>query len=127
MDGGTRVFPYFRCDLSRNIHLGRYVTINFDRVFMNFTGVTIRDVIMIDSRSVLATLGHTFPPEERRFVATRALPITFEDDVWLGAGMIVLPGVIIGDGVVVGSGAVVTHDIPPGGTWVGVPARRLER
>jgi acetyltransferase-like isoleucine patch superfamily enzyme len=52
-------------------------------------------------------------------------PVVFEDDVWLGAGVVVLPGVRLGRGCVIGAGAVVTHDVPAGAVFAGVPATRI--
>lgn len=49
-------------------------------------------------------------------------PVIIEDDVWIGAGVIVLKGVKIGKGAVIGAGSVVTHDVPPNTKVVGVPA-----
>ena len=52
-------------------------------------------------------------------------PVVIEDDVWLGAGVIVLPGVHLGRGCVIGAGAVVTGDVPAGEVFAGVPATRI--
>jgi carbonic anhydrase/acetyltransferase-like protein (isoleucine patch superfamily) len=52
-------------------------------------------------------------------------PVVIEDDVWLGAGVVVLPGVRLGRGCVIGAGAVVTHDVPAGAVFAGVPAARI--
>jgi acetyltransferase-like isoleucine patch superfamily enzyme len=54
-----------------------------------------------------------------------AKPVVIEDDVWLGAGVIILPGVRLGHGCVVGAGAVVTDDVPPEAVFAGVPAVRI--
>jgi len=54
-------------------------------------------------------------------------PVVVEDDAWLGAQSVILPGVRIGRGAVVGAGAVVTHDVPPGAVVAGVPARVLRQ
>ena len=54
-----------------------------------------------------------------------AAPVVIEDDVWLGAGVVVLPGVCLGRGCVIGAGAVVTHDVPAGAVYAGVPAAEI--
>lgn len=58
-------------------------------------------------------------------VDTRRTGVTLEENVWLGCHVTVLPGCTVGRGSVVGAGSVVTHDVPPGEIWVGVPAHRL--
>ena len=56
-----------------------------------------------------------------------AEPPIIEDDVNIGAGAVILPGVRLGKGCTIGAGAVVTHDVPAGETWTGLPAKRLRR
>lgn len=67
-------------------------------------------------------LGHRFQDLP---VDTRRTGVTLEENVWLGCHVTVLPGCTVGRGSVVGAGSVVTHDVPPGEIWAGVPARRL--
>ena len=62
----------------------------------------------------------------RRDIATVARKVVIGDDVWIGAGALILPGVTVGDGAIVGAGAVVTKDVPVGETYAGVPARSIE-
>lgn len=73
----------------------------------------------------ILTPTHPLDPEIRRQALEAAEPITIEDNVWLGGGVIVLPGVTIGRDTVVGAGAVVTKSLPPGVVAVGNPARVL--
>ena len=77
------------------------------------------------TRVQLLTATHPIDPEPRRLGWESAEPITIADNVWLGGGAIVCPGVTIGDDTVVGAGAVVTRDLPAGVVAVGVPARVL--
>jgi acetyltransferase-like isoleucine patch superfamily enzyme len=86
-------------------------------------GVTIGNRVLIASHVVITSRAH--PLELPRFGVTRDAPVVIEDDVWIGAGAIVLPGVTIGRGSIVGAGAVVTHDVAPGTIVTGVPASRL--
>ncbi len=84
---------------------------------------------LIGAHSYLITVNHK---TDRAGLAVgaqgyRGASIKIGKNVWLGAHVVVLPGVEIGDGAVVGAGAVVTKSIPAGETWVGVPARRMER
>jgi maltose O-acetyltransferase len=73
----------------------------------------------------LLAADHPLDAEERASGREFGSPITVEDDVWLGGGAIVCPGVTIGDDTVVGAGAVVTRDLPAGVVAAGVPARVL--
>lgn len=119
------VYPTFRCDVGRNITFGRGVLINFDCVILDSAEVVIGDHVLIGPKVCIVTPSHKFPPEMRRNIATRAEKIVIGDDVWIGAGAIVLPGVTIGEGAIIGAGAVVTKDVPAGETYVGVPARSI--
>lgn len=56
-----------------------------------------------------------------------AQPPIIEDDVSIGAGAVILPGVHLYQGCMIAAGAVVTHDVPMGETWAGLPAKRLQR
>lgn len=80
---------------------------------------------MLGPNVVLATAGHPVDPELRRLVYQFNQPIHIGNNVWLGAGVIVLPGVTIGDNSVVGAGSVVTKDIPANVVAVGNPCRIL--
>jgi maltose O-acetyltransferase len=71
----------------------------------------------------LLTATHPIEPEPRRAKWEGSQPITLGDNVWLGGGVIVCPGVTIGENTVVGAGAVVVRDLPPGVVAVGNPAR----
>ncbi len=127
LDGGTSINPTFFCDVGTNITLGRSVRINFDCVILDSAEVFIGDYTMIAPKVCIATPSHMFPPEDRRRVATKALPVRIGSDVWVGAGAMILQGVTIGDGAVIGAGAVVNRDVPSGETYVGVPAGPIRR
>jgi maltose O-acetyltransferase len=71
----------------------------------------------------LLAATHPLEPEPRRDKLEGTAPITLGDNVWLGGGVIVLPGVSIGDNTVVGAGAVVSRDLPANVIAAGVPAR----
>jgi maltose O-acetyltransferase len=85
--------------------------------------ITIGDDVQIGPNVQLLTPTHPLEPGARRDKWEAAQPITIGDNVWLGGGVIVLPGVTIGADAVVGAGAVVTKDLAPGSVAVGNPAR----
>ena len=86
-------------------------------------GLVIGSRVLIAAGSVLATRGH--PLALPRFGQVEDAPLRIEDDVWIGSGAILLPGVTVGRGCVVAAGAVVTRDVPPFTVVAGVPARAL--
>ncbi len=122
---GLSIAPGFRCDIGTNIHFGKGVTVNYNGVFLDSAEIWIGDNTMIGPNVVLATPGHDFPPEERRHIKTLARTIRIGRDVWIGAAVVILPGVTIGDDAIIGAGAVVTKDVPAGEKWAGVPAHRI--
>jgi len=86
-------------------------------------GMRIGNRVLIAAHATLTTRGHPILPP--RFGHTVDAPIVIEDDVWVGAAAVVLPGVTIGRGSIVGAGAVVTRDVPPDTIVGGVPGRLL--
>ena len=103
-------------DRAGHVHQQRAVILDVGRV-------TIGADVQIGPNVQLLTPTHPLDPELRRSGAEAAEPITIGDNVWLGGGVIVCPGVTIGQDTVVGAGAVVTRDLPPGVLAVGNPAR----
>lgn len=122
---GFALFPPFNADCGKNIHLGRDVFINSGCKFQDQGGIHIGDRALIGHNVVLATLNHPLDPELRSCLDPE--PIRLQDDVWIGSGSIVLPGVTIGKGSVVAAGAVVNKDVPPMTIVGGVPAKPIRR
>ncbi len=125
IDEGTEINPTFRCDVGTNISFGRNLRINYDCVILDSAEVVIGDYVMIGPRTVIATPNHSMDPMRRRSVATVASRVEIGDDVWIGAGSVILPGARIGRGAVIAAGAVVRGDVPEGALYGGVPAKDL--
>ena len=86
-------------------------------------GLEIGNRVLIAAHAVLTTRGH--PAEPPRYGRVVDGPVVIEDDVWIGAGAIVLPGVTVGRGSIVAAGAVVTRSVPPGTLVAGIPAEPI--
>lgn len=117
--------PPFYVDYGENIYIGARTFINFNLVALDCTEIRIGEDCMIGPNVQLLTPIHPLEKEARRAKIEKAAPITLGNNVWLGGGVIVLPGVTIGDNTVVGAGAVVTKDLPANVLAVGNPARIL--
>ena len=125
----------FHCEYGKNIHVGNHVIINMNCTFVDNNRIDIGDRVLIASDVKIYTATHSTDPSERNFSGhpdpafwcrTYSKPIRIEDEVWIGGGAILLPGVTIGRGSVVGAGAVVTRDISPYSVAVGSPARVIK-
>ncbi len=114
--------PFF-CDYGSYISLGAGTFVNYDCVMLDVAPIRIGAACQIASAVQILTPTHPIDPERRRAGWEAAEPITIGDNVWLGGGAIVCPGVTIGDDTVVGAGAVVTRDLPAGVVAYGNPAR----
>jgi maltose O-acetyltransferase len=112
-------------DYGDQLTIGARGFVNFGLVALDVAPITIGDDCQIGPNVQLLTAYHPTEPEPRRAKLEAAAPITIGDNVWLGGGAIVLPGVTIGDDSVVGAGSVVTKDVPAGVLAVGNPARVL--
>ena len=117
------VRPPLWIDYGSNIAIGAGTFVNYDCVLLDVAPIRIGASCQLATRVQLLTATHPIDPEPRRLGWESAAPITIGDNVWLGGGAIVCPGVTIGDDTVVGAGAVVTRDLPAGVVAVGTPAR----
>ena len=122
---GVVIRPPFRCDYGTYISIGAGTFVNFDCLMLDVAPIRIGKACQLATRVQLLTPTHPIDPEPRRAGWEAAEPITIGDNVWLGGGAIVCPGVTIGANTVVGAGAVVTRDLPAGVVAVGAPARVL--
>jgi maltose O-acetyltransferase len=124
---GVVVQPPLRCDYGTRITVGDGTFVNYDCVFLDGAPITIGRHCQLAPRVQILTATHPVDPEPRRLGWEYAEPVTIADNVWLGAGVIVCPGVTIGAASVVGAGAVVTRDLPSQVVAVGSPARVMRR
>ena len=120
---GTEIRPPFYVDYGAHLRIGARCFANFGLVALDVAAITIGDDVQIGPNVQLLTPTHPVEPEPRREKWEAAQPIVIGDNVWLGGGAIVLPGVTIGDNTVVGAGSVVTRDLPADVVAVGNPAR----
>ena len=113
---GENVFirPPFHCDFGYNIHIGSCVEINFGAIFLDCGPIRVGNYVGIGPGVQILAVTHPMKLQERRTALSVPGPVTIGDDVWIGAGAIILPGVSIGKAAVIGAGAVVTRDVPPG-------------
>lgn len=118
------VRPRFTCEYGA-VSIGDGTFVNFDAVMLDVAPIAIGAACQTATRVQLLTATHPIDPGPRRAGWESAAPITVADNVWLGGGVIVCPGVTIGQDTVVGAGAVVTRDLPSGVVAAGVPARVL--
>ena len=116
------VSPFF-CDYGYNIEIGENFFMNMDCVILDGAKVTFGDNVFIAPGCGFYTAGHPLDVERRNAGLEYALPIRVGNNVWIGAGVCVLPGVTIGDNTVIGAGSVVTKDIPSGMLAAGNPCR----
>ncbi|TDO39149.1 sugar O-acetyltransferase [Paractinoplanes brasiliensis] len=123
----TEIRPPFRCDYGRQTFVGARTFVNFGLVSLDVATVTIGDDVQIGPNVQLLTPWHPVAAGPRRDKWEAASPIVIGDNVWLGGGVIVLPGVTIGENTVVGAGAVVTKDLPANVVAVGNPARIIRQ
>lgn len=120
---GTVIRPPLYCDYGRHLRVGARAFINFGLVALDVATITIGDDVQIGPNVQLLTPTHPVAAAPRRAKWEAAKPITIGPNVWLGGGVIVLPGISIGENSVVGAGAVVTRDLPADVVAVGNPAR----
>ena len=118
-----RVTAPFWCDYGFNIELGENFYVNHSCVILDCAKVTFGDNVFVGPDCGFYTAGHPIDAKQRNQGLEYARPIHVGDNVWIGGGVRVLPGVSIGEGAVIGSVSVVTKDIPPRVIAAGNPCR----
>ena len=127
------ITPPFYVDYGNNIYFGNNCEVNMNCIFLDDNEIRIGDNALIAPGVQIYTAFHPLRAEDRfgplqpdgsfAFCKTQTAPVTIGNNVWIGGGVIILPGVTIGDNVVIGAGSVVTKDIPSNTVAVGNPCR----
>ena len=116
----------FYCDYGYNIEIGENFYTNHNVVILDCAKVTFGDNVFIAPNCGFYTVNHPLDVETRNKGLEYALPITVGNNVWIGAGCSILPGVTIGDNAVIGAGSVVVKDIPANVLAVGNPCKVIK-
>ena len=120
------ILPPLRANFGgKHVHFGKNIFANFNLTLVDDTHVYVGDYTMLAPNVTIATAAHPISPALREKGYQYNLPVHIGKNCWLGAGVIVLPGVTIGDNTVVGAGSVVTKDLPANVVAVGNPCRVL--
>lgn len=120
--GSTIIFPSIFWGHNM-ISIGDYTDIGaFVNIWGN-AGLSIGNRVLIASHVVINTLTHDYNYDPIKFAPSISKEIIIEDDVWIGAHAVIMPGITIGKGAVVGAGSIVTKDVPPYAIVMGVPAK----
>ena len=123
---GCYIEPPFHANWGgAHVRFGKYVYANFNLTLVDDSYITVGDYTMFGPNVTISTAGHPIDPTLREKVMQYNMPVQIGRNCWLGAGVIVMPGVSIGDNSVIGAGSVVTRDIPANVVAVGVPCRVL--
>ncbi len=117
----------FYCDYGDKISLGNRVYVNINCTMLDGGRISLGDDCLIGPNVQLVTINHALTPEQRLHKKTYAQDISLQENVWIGAGAIILPGVTIGAGAVIAAGSVVTKDIEENCLYGGNPARKIRR
>lgn len=125
LGGRIEIEPPFFCDYGWNIIAGDNLYMNFGCVVLDCAQVHIGANVLFGPGVQVYAATHPTDPAVRRTGLELALPVSIADDVWVGGGAIICPGVRIGAGTSIGAGSVVTADIPAGVIAAGNPCRVL--
>ncbi|GHA57801.1 sugar O-acetyltransferase [Photobacterium aphoticum] len=120
---GAHIVAPFYCDMGKNIHFKLGGFLNAGVKILDMAPVTFGERVLIGPNVVISTASHPLTLAERVLPVAPANPIAIGDNVWIGAGAVILDGVTIGDRAVIGAGSVVTKDIPADVLAVGNPCK----
>lgn len=123
---GSYIEPTINFDYGFNIHVGKNFYANFNSIFLDVCPITIGDNCMFGPNAQLYTATHPLHPVKRNSGLEFGKPITLGNNVWLGGGVVITPGVTLGDNVVVAAGSVVTKSFPANCVIGGNPAKIIK-
>lgn len=109
----------------KHVHFGDFIYANFNLTLVDDTHIYVGDHTMFGPNVTVATAGHPILPELREKAYQYNFPVHIGKNCWIGAGVVIVPGITIGDNVVIGAGSIVTKDIPSDVVAVGNPCRVL--
>lgn len=138
MGDNVNIDTPFYCDYGKHISVGSNVIININCTFVDCNKIEIGNNVLIASNVQIYTATHSTNVNERLvedwdsnskspYFRTYALPVKIEDNVWIGGGVIILPGVTIGKNTVIGAGSIVSKSIPENCVAVGNPCRVIRK
>lgn len=117
--------PFYANFGGSHVHFGNYVYANYHLTMVDDTHIYVGDYTMFGPNVTIASAAHPIDPKLREELYQYNKPVRIGRNCWIGAGVIVVPGVTIGDNTVIGAGSVVTKDIPANVVAVGNPCRVL--
>ena len=123
---GCYIEPPFHANFGgAHVHFGKNIYANFNLTLVDDTHIYVGDYTMFGPNVTVATAGHPILPELREKMYQYNFPVHIGKNCWIGAGVVIVPGITIGDNVVIGAGSVVTKDLPSNVVAVGNPCRVL--
>ena len=111
----------------RHVHFGKKIYANYNLTLVDDTHIYVGDYTMFGPNVTVATAAHPIEPDLREQGLEYNKPIRIGRNCWIGAGVVILPGITIGDNVVIGAGSIVTKDLPDNVVAVGNPCRILRK
>ena len=117
------IYPPFFCDYGYNIYVGDNFFANVGCIMLDAAEIRIGNNVMVGPHTIIAAVNHPMDSNTRNTGQICGKPILISDEVWIGAGCVINPGVKIGGKTIIGSGSVVVHDIPANVIAAGNPCR----
>lgn len=109
----------------KHVHFGKNIYANFNLTMVDDTHIYVGDYTMFGTNVTVASAGHPIEPDLRKHAYQYNSSVHIGENCWIGAGVIIVPGITIGNNVVIGAGSVVTKDLPDNVVAVGNPCRIL--